>query len=353
MSTIVEILQKAGYAVKSKEGRFGIEIETETMSSGDYPKGFLTLNGTDPEGHTLYVVPLKYWTAVTDGSLRHFGIEYIFKNPLDHKKTHEALDEFGALTIPFLQDQPSCSVHVHMNFGNETPLVLANFITTWILIENLLLEFSGPVRRSSVFSAPVRIAEGQLETVTKLFRLLEQGSATGMILQQNHVKYASLNLGNLWKLQSLEARCFRGTTDVEAIKQWIDILNRLVDFSKTPGLTPRHVLKAYINSPSEFLWDIFGPMMDLLKCDDYLPMMERNERYAYEIVSCVQNWETFGMKFDEPKATVKSRKKTAPATAYDELYAMVQPASWAQGLTQFADTVASPVLIDELEEGPF
>lgn len=343
MSTIIEILTKAGHSVKSKKGRFGIEIETETMSAGDYPPNFLKPNGTDLEGHSLYTVPLKYWTALTDGSLRHFGIEYIFKEPLGYEETHAALDEFGSLTIPFLQGQPSCSVHVHMNFGNETPLVLANFITTWVLIENLLLEFSGPIRRSSVFSAPIRIAEDQLGTMTRLFRLLEQGSSTGLILNQNHVKYASLNLGNLLKLQSLEARCFRGTTDVKAIKQWIDILNRLIDFAKTPGLTPRHVLKAYINSPSEFLWDIFGHLTDLLKCEDYLPMMERNERYAYEIVSCVQNWETFGMKFDEPKVTnVKSRKKLNLETSYDELYTVSQTLSVA---------TASPVLIDE--EGPF
>lgn len=322
--TLIEILSQAGYQVKQKEGRFGLEIETEALSHKDYPKGFLTPNGADQEGHSLYLLPSKDWSAVTDGSLRNFGIEFIFKEPLSYGRTMEALDEFGSFPPKFLKNPPSTSVHVHMNFGGETPLVLATFLTTWTIVENLLLEFSGPTRRSSVFAAGIRTADDQVSTIVKMIRGLELGTPQSLVLSQHHVKYASLNLGNLGKLQSLESRSFRGTTDVEEIKTWVSILDRLMDFCKTPGLTPRHVLKAYVESPSGLISDIFGPYSDLLKCEDYLFMLERNERYALEIVSSVSNWETFGMVFEKPKKTF--RKKAV--AQLEEYQALIDPSIW-------------------------
>lgn len=304
---------------KSKPGLFGIEIETEVKSAGKYPQGFLLDGGLNARGLQVWDTPMKDWVGNSDGSLRNFGVEFILKEPLSLEATIKALNDFGDQTkdVEFLKDQPSTSVHVHVNMGNETLLTLANFLTVWSLFENLLLEFSGESRRSNLFASGIRTAEGVIYVYQQLFTAIDSGHAGQMMFSESHVKYSALNVATLSRFGSVEARCFRGTTDIDEIIEWIQILNKIYEFSKQPGLTPSDFLSSYRTVGDEILTDVFGEFSSRLKCDGWDAMIDRNLIYTYRLVSCVKNWQTFGLAFPEPK---KPRAKKI--TVVDDLVAM-------------------------------
>lgn len=308
MSTLHDALRGR---IKVQKGLAGIEIETEVKEFTDYPKGFLVDGGINARSLQVWETPtLNDWIGNGDGSLRNFGVEFIFKKPLDYEDTIKALRDFGEKTaeIPFLEDQPSTSVHVHLNFSTERLLTLANFITVWTLYENVLLDFCGETRRSNLFASGVRTTEGIRENYLKLFSAIERGFAQGMAFTDGHVKYATLNLAALSKFGSLEVRCFRGTTKVEEIIEWIGILNRLMEFARTPGLTPASFLSSYHDAGPEMLSNVFGPYSDRLKCEFWEIMTERNLYDVYQLVSSVKNWETFGLKFTSIQESPRRNK---------------------------------------------
>ncbi len=311
MTTLHEAMNRS-VIWKPKDGTFGIEIETETKTAEAYPKGFLLENGLCPRGLLVYKTPeLKDWVANTDGSLRNFGIEYIFREPLSYEKTVEALWDFEQKTkgIEFLQDQPSTSVHVHVNFGNERLLTMANFMAIWTLFEIILLDFSGPTRRSNLFASGIKKTEGIRDNYVKLFAAIEAGVSQRMVFNEGHVKYAALNIATLARFGSLEVRCFRGTTKVPEIIEWVSILNKILEYSRQPGLTPKDFLSSYRDHAPELLSDVFGEFADRLKCDAWMTMMDEMMVHVWKIVSSVKNWETFGLGFPKPRG-VRTKKLT-------------------------------------------
>lgn len=311
MTTLNQLRKECGYSTPKVEGLFGIEIETEVKERSLYPKGFLIDHQADDEGHMIYKNPMKNWTTKSDGSLRDFGVEYILTKPLSLEGAFAALDEFYQMTleVPFSKDQPSTSVHVHVNFTDRTLLTMANFVTIWTHFENVLLDFSGPTRKSNCFALGARLAEQQVTNLIKMFSGIQDRNCMAISFEESQTKYAALNIANLGKLGTLEARSFRGTTDVEEIKTWCSILHRILVFSETPGLTPALFLSDWGSRGVELMSDVFGPYSGMLKCDGYEAMIERQEFYTYMLVTSVKDWMTFGLAFEAPKAKARWNKK--------------------------------------------
>ena len=339
MSTLQDALQGR---IKPKAGLVGIEIETEVKEYTDYPAGFLTDGGCNARGLQVWEVPLKDWIGNSDGSLRNFGVEFIFKEPLDYEDTIKALRDFGEKTkdIPFLEGQPSTSVHAHLNFGPERLLTLANFIVVWTMYENLLLDFCGETRRSNLFASGIRTTEGIRDNYIRLFQSIEKGMGNGVVFTDGNVKYATLNLAALARFGSLEVRCFRGTTKVEEIIEWIGILNRLMEFSRTPGLTPAAFLSSFREAGPEMISNVFGPYSDRLKCESWEIMTERNLYDVYQLVSTIKNWETFGLKFKT--MDTKGRRKPSIDMSPDS------PSPWQLTPGSILGQAAHQAIIDDI-----
>lgn len=334
---------------KPTSGRYGIEIETEVAEWNDYPTGFLESAGVNSRGLEVYNTPeLSDWVGNSDGSLRNVGIEFIFKKPLDFDKTLVALEDFGNKTkdIKFLEDQPSTSVHVHINFGPETLLSMANFITVWSLFENLLLDFSGEGRRSNLFASGLRTSEGIVDNYITMFTRVDCQDFSGVMFGDQNVKYAALNLASINRFGSIEIRSFRGTTEVSEISEWIRLLDKLFEFSKTPGLTPASFLSSYRERGTELLTDVFGDMSSLLKVPDYEIMIETNLYPVFKMVSSVKNWDTYGLIMEEVKPKKKTLSDFVDPVAYAELLNTAPTQPWAI-------PTASLVIPDEIEEESF
>lgn len=337
--------------IKEQSGQFGIEIETETKKYADYPTGFLKekMKGG-------YSCPkLKGWEAKGDGSLRDFGIEYVFKQPYSYEESLEILDNFGEETsgIPFLPNSPSTSVHVHINMFNESFLTMANFCTLYVLFENVLLEYSGPSRRSNLFSLPTRCSEQVSKNIITMFQEIDKGKTKGLIWGNDAVKYAALNLARLRDLGSVEIRCFRGETDPAILKKWLGIINSLLVYSRNPGMNPRDIILDYRMRDIELFYSVFGDYASDLEgaCDGMLSeLIFKNLWYAGEIATSVPDWDQLKDRFaKEREDFLEKKKKYSKAYGEDEGLAIAQAEVNVanNALQQFMQ--AAPMVWNDLE----
>lgn len=301
------------FGFKNHAGTYGIEIETEVTSKGKYPADFLVYNDKF-DGVDQFLVPSlePFWKALTDGSLRNYGIEYILKKPLPHKSTMEALDVFKEKTkeIPFIPCPHSCSVHVHINMVRENFTTFASFLTLWVLYENILVEYCGEGRRSNFFAMPVRCSEEVYLNIMKMFQGLARGNASSLIWNEQMVKYSSVNLATMSSLGSLEIRTFRGTSDADEIKEWVTILDRMLVYSRnTDPMDILGSIKTY--GTKEVFWKVFGDKApDLLeKIPNFDAYVDRNLYYAGSIAGSIPDWSVLDKIFKKENMEMKPKKK--------------------------------------------
>src|SRR5690242_2495326 len=131
---IIDQLKKVRHGYKNYPRSIGLEIETETKEPYDIPR-------------------FSFWAVHADGSLRDFGQEYVLVQPLAIEQIPLALDEFKDKTkgIKFIQDSLTTSVHVHLNFLDQSFQTLGNFLILYTMFENLLIRYSGEDRLSNLF----------------------------------------------------------------------------------------------------------------------------------------------------------------------------------------------------------
>lgn len=264
---------------KKYTGRYGLEIETEASNSYTIPK-------------------MKYWNDVSDGSLRNFGVEYVLKQPLSlDGEMDSALKEFDDV-VPknlLIKDSISTSVHVHINFLEETFLTMSNFLVTYTLLENLLCEFSGADRKSNLFCLSMNDAQQTAINVCNMLRSIKTRQYKGIIFHPNLVKYAALNLGSLGQLGTLEIRTFRGETDTKVIREWVAILDKIVTFSKNKDLTPIKIVELFRNTKAKFPHEILGNTLgNKVSVKNTVEMIEKNLWFAARMASTTRKWEDFG-----------------------------------------------------------
>ncbi len=321
---------KFGTKMTPKDGTFGVEIETETESHTLYPPMTFDQRGIKSEGgmsKEYYIFKdLPEWEGHEDGSLRNFGMEFVFAEPLSYKQTCKAIKSWRKhfKMVPFLKDAPATSVHVHVNFQNEEVVTLANFLTLWFLMENILVEFSGKGRRSNLFALPVRVAETVVWQSAKIIKGLRTGGLPA--IHMNHNKYGALNISSLIYFGSLEARCFRGTVDEDEIIDWVSVLNDILEYSRKVSSPPEIIYQAK-NSLYDLFLLVFANTKDTILKQlgdaDIEALMKRNLFYAGVFSECDEDWGTINKAY--------STKNSPKKKSFDELVSGSPYASAAMG----------------------
>lgn len=280
ISTVYDINKQIGKGFKNRHrGLFGVEIETETERKYEYPT-------------------MKYWECTKDGSLRDWGVEYILKAPLDGADLEKALVEFSLADkrYRFRPESVSTSVHVHINMLNESYLTVANFMTIWILLEGILVRYSGNDRMSNLFCFGVEDAEGLIAHWKDYLHSVNRNNFK-KVPPPEAVKYSALNIAPMNNLGTLEARCFRGATDIEVIQTWLRLLQKMKDYAATVGRTPATILQEYERLRSGIVDVVFGALGRELKTvrnwQDHINV--NHVKYAAMLASCSKDWSKFGV----------------------------------------------------------
>lgn len=266
---IIDTMTTVGYRFKKYPGEVGIEVETESIRPYEQPQ-------------------MSLWSAVADHSLRNYGIEYITKIPLARDQISSGLAELNDKVIKkqnLIKDSITTSVHVHLNFLNNTWMDLARFLTTYYMVENLTIKFSGPDRLSNLFCLPMCDAEGELEGAINMVKTIGNLKHKSFNLVQEAYKYSALNLASFPRLGTLEVRSMRGTTDVNLIEEWINILLAIKDFASIPGRTPIDIVNMWEQQGSEIVYPIFGKYVKALDIKDKHELIKKNVYYASKVAT--------------------------------------------------------------------
>jgi hypothetical protein len=193
---------------EKKTGDIGIEIEAEFGPR--YPSSSL--------------VP-SAWGIKTDGSLALNGREFYLLKPIKIEdvpaRTKKICELINGDDFDLIKNSPRTGVHVHVNVGDYSLLEYATAITSYWLIENLLMYYCGDgLRTGNNYCWRLTDVEGAVGNIVDAFDSPDPFYVDG-------IRYLSQNITCTRNYCSVEYRGMRGTTDHEVISTWAKALHEL------------------------------------------------------------------------------------------------------------------------------
>jgi len=259
--------------LKLTEGRYGVEIEAEG-------------------NHLPRELPIP-WRVENDGSLQagFEAHEYVMNKPASLEGVHDALKALKdayKFNRSDVKDTQTSGVHVHVNVQDYTPKQLFTFITTYFILEELLLTYCGEDRQGNHFCLRAKDAEYIIDefiTSAKKHQLAN--------LKGDNIRYCSLNPCSLFKYGSLEFRAMRGTGDLDAIETWVKILDQVRTASRNYA-NPAEVVKMMsIGGEVQFVNSVLGPYAYLFtQIPNYREMVKNGVRIIQPLSFCT-DWDMY------------------------------------------------------------
>lgn len=253
------------------------------------------------EGKRLPIT-VRYWRMEHDGSLRgEENKEYVLAKPSTLAQAKIALKYLGIKYKEYdsvVDDSVRAGVHVHVNVQKLNIVELYNFMTVYIILEELLVKFCGQYREGNLFCLRSSDADYLLHCLkvaakTQRFRMLVT----------DELRYASMNVKALGNYGSLEFRSMRGTRDLNLIYQWAEILVGLREVAKK-FTDPVDIVNGFSEGEADgFLEKCLGVYAEIFKYEGYREALMRGMRRAQDIAFCC-NWQ----EFLEPVKKVKIPK---------------------------------------------
>lgn len=257
-------------AFQPQEAEVGIEIECE--------------------GESLHFDMDEYWDIHEDGSLRGESAEYVLSGPIHRTEVVPALryldDKFLDNGSEF-SDTYRTSVHVHLNVQHRTMTQVVNQICLYTIFEDLLVEFCGKDRIGNLFCLRISDAENVIDAIRRAITRNDWYALT----HDTH-RYSAINVTALGKYGSLEFRSFRGTTDIELINTWVNILLDIYDSAKMYANPQEICSELSILGPKAFIEKTFSAENAALLVDfpNYGARLMRGVRLAQDIAYCTDEW---------------------------------------------------------------
>lgn len=251
------------------------------------------------------------WTSKADNSLRFIGREYVtngaqkLDQPLQSSLT-TLCDVINKAEV--IHNSPRTSVHVHVNVSNMSLSGVWTGITSFWLIENLLVDFCGENRVSNLFCFRLKDTEGLLKYVD---RDLKSSTPFVRHLAGDQVRYAALNLNAIAKFGSVESRSMRGITNPVEIYEWAQLIHNIIHKTALTFSTPSNLLDAYFKTSREdFLNTIVGDTWSkkLIKhCGkSWDDMIEDNVGSVLQ-VAYSHDWDKWESRIEAPKKRARAR----------------------------------------------
>ena len=229
------------------DGMFGVEIEVEGERLPR--RGSIT----------------KVWSVEHDGSLdrNRDTAEYVFRQPLSLLESRDAIkllekafDEADSTYYEAVR----AGVHTHLNIQSLTPLELLTLVTTYYVLEDYFVHWSGPKRVGNHFCLRASDAESVIQLLLKTCQTKDWRH-----LNTEEIRYASLNLSSMFKYGSVEFRSTRSTPDFNQTIRWVELIDQLNKGAKKfanpqdviSGVSEMHGQEAFIRYVMEDLADEF------------------------------------------------------------------------------------------------
>lgn len=233
----------------------------------------------------------KYWKNEHDGSLRGpENIEYVLERPMSLKDARIALKY---LSVQYnkndsnVHDSVRAGVHVHINVQDLNIIELYNFMTLYLILEEVLVKHCGEHREGNLFCLRAGDADYLL---TQLQNAAEDKNFRQLVTDQ--LRYSSMNVKALGTYGSLEFRAMRGTRDLELIYNWAATLLRLREVAKEYE-SPEKIIEGFSEGEARaFLINAIGERAEEFMFDGFERMLCDGMRRAQDVAYCV-DWNDF------------------------------------------------------------
>lgn len=201
--------------------KYGLEIEVEGENLPDYVS--------------------EKWRVEEDDSLKtEEAHEYVTCKPHSLygircriNELRKAYDEKKSI----IYESVRAGVHVHLNVQDWNVKQVMTFATGYYVLEDVLMKYAGENREGNLFTLRAQDAE------YVIFKLIEMLKARNLnLLNTDVIRYASMNFYSLFKYGTLEFRGMRGTGDLDAIYDWVRVIDELSRTIITEFSDPTDVL---------------------------------------------------------------------------------------------------------------
>ena len=242
--------------------------------------------------------PEKYWRREQDGSLRGESAEYVLAKPMTLDGAQIALK---SLALDYKKagtkadDSVRAGVHVHVNVQSLNIVELYNYMTLYLILEELLVKYCGPTRVGNLFCLRSCDADFLIDRIKWAVR-----NKRFRNLVDDNLRYASMNVKALGNYGSLEFRAMRSTSDFALIHEWASMLVHLREMAKTFA-DPTDIINGFSEGEAYgFLNRILGEYATIF--EDYADIggaLVRGMRIAQDVAFCT-NWQAF-LEPEKPK----------------------------------------------------
>jgi hypothetical protein len=242
--------------------------------------------------------PEKYWKREQDGSLRGESAEYVLAKPMTLDGAQIALK---SLALDYKKagtkadDSVRAGVHVHVNVQSLNIVELYNYMTLYLILEELLVKYCGPTRVGNLFCLRSCDADFLIDRIKWAVR-----NKRFRNLVDDNLRYASMNVKALGNYGSLEFRAMRSTSDFALIHEWASMLVHLREMAKTFA-DPTDIINGFSEGEAYgFLNRILGDYATIF--EDYADIggaLVRGMRIAQDVAFCT-NWQAF-LEPEKPK----------------------------------------------------
>jgi hypothetical protein len=256
------------YTTIDSPAEFGIEVEAE---------GYKANRHADMMNLTF---DQQMWGSKPEGSLRNNGIEFI-SLPITQKESGVTLANLELMNKKIgLLYTDLTGLHVHVNMRNMDLQGIASFIAAYTLFEESLFKFSGN-RVGNIFCLPIRTSHHQLSMFMREPSKENLATAVGVA-----TKYLALNYKPLAKFGTLEFRQAAGTSDVKHIRDWVNLILRMWNWSNANPWGKVQDRIFALNTTSEY--DVVS--MEIFK--DQLPLIQDSTLWksVAEGVGTLKEW---------------------------------------------------------------
>lgn len=246
------------------ENIIGLEVEMES-------EGLMGLN-------------IPAWRKDGDGSLRGHGVEFILEHPLSEKDARKAVDDLyqGFKRADKIKPSDRCGVHVHVNCQRLEIEQVFNYVTLYLILEDLILKWCGEDREGNLFCLRAKDAEWLLYSLIGDKRDMGIFSET---TNRRMYKYASINIAAIHYYGSLEFRALRTPSSPKPVKDFISLLLRIREKALDVKEGKDFISACSARGETEWAREILGPHFNMLRCEgmDHMIMdgVRRIQALAY------------------------------------------------------------------------
>ena len=256
------------FTLAKTKGEIGIEIEVEGRNLPSEIPG---------------------WRREHDGSLRgEETAEYVLRNPIERRSVSMMLNritEAYADNRSRIDDSYRTSTHVHLNVQELTVTQVYNIITLYFIFEEYLVRHCGEHREGNLFCLRLQDAEAMLP-------ILRIAAANGdmNVLRSDNLRYAAINVAAIPKYGSLEFRSMRGTSNMEAIKTWVDLLLHIKDAALRFDNPVEIIDSISALGTAGLAEEVFGDMVRHLPLDEHWEQVVFHNMRKVQLLAFARNW---------------------------------------------------------------